>query len=142
METRGLFQIFRPSKRELRSFKTKLMDSTRQKVHNMTGNCLFYSFLVKYIHIYSYIVKKRDSYKIFRLRMKILWEPGSPSLSHPGNKMQEIQNSLNRLLTGARKGTPIKELWRGQAQFQSCKCVTHLFNGSQGDTAWQARVHC
>ena len=28
------------------------------------------------------------------------------------NKMQEIQNSLNRLLTGARKGTPTKDLER------------------------------
>ena len=37
----------------------------------MTGHCLFYPFLVKYIHMYTYFVKKRDSYKIFRLRMKV-----------------------------------------------------------------------
>ena len=39
-------------------------------------NCLFDPFLLKYIHFYTYFVKKRDSHKIFRLRMKILWEPG------------------------------------------------------------------
>ena len=43
----------------------------------MTGNCLFHPFLFKYIHINTYFVKKRDSYKIFWLRMKISWEPGS-----------------------------------------------------------------
>ena len=48
----------------------------------MTGNCLFDPFVLKYIHIYSYFVKKRDSYKIFRLSMKISWEPGSQVPRH------------------------------------------------------------
>ena len=43
----------------------------------MTGNCLYDPFLLKYIHIYTYCIKKRDSYKLFRLRMKISWEPCS-----------------------------------------------------------------
>ena len=30
----------------------------------------------KYINIYTYFVKKWDSYQIFRLRKKITWEPG------------------------------------------------------------------
>ena len=62
----------------------------RGRVHNMTGNCLFGTFILKYINIYTYFVKKRDSYQIFRLRMKILWEPGFPSLSHPDNTQHLI----------------------------------------------------
>ena len=51
-------------------------------VNIMTGNCLFDPFLLKYIHIYTYFVKKRDYYKIFRLSMKILSEPGSQVPCH------------------------------------------------------------
>ena len=35
-----------------------------------------------YSYIYTYFVKKRESYKLFRLRMKILWEPGSKVPRH------------------------------------------------------------
>ena len=48
----------------------------------MAGNCLFDPFLLNYIHICTYFVKKRDSYQIFRLSMKILWEPGSQVPRH------------------------------------------------------------
>ena len=48
----------------------------------MTGNCLFDPFLLKCIHISTYLVKKRDPYKIFRLSLKILWEPGSQVPRH------------------------------------------------------------
>ena len=41
----------------------------------MTGNCLLDPFC-------TYFVKKRDSYKIFWLRMKILWQPGSQVRRH------------------------------------------------------------
>ena len=48
----------------------------------MTGNCLVDPILLNYIHIYTYFVQKRDSYKIFRLSMKILLEPGSQVPRH------------------------------------------------------------
>ena len=51
-------------------------------VHNMTGNCLDDPFLLKCIHIYTYLVKKQDPYKIFSLRLKILWEPGAQVSRH------------------------------------------------------------
>ena len=51
-------------------------------VHNKTVNILFDHFQLKYIHIYTNAVKKRDSNKIFWLRMKILWEPGSQVPCH------------------------------------------------------------
>ena len=48
----------------------------------MAGNCLFDPFLLNYIHIYRYFFKKRDSYQIFRLSMKISWTPGSQVPRH------------------------------------------------------------
>ena len=48
----------------------------------MTGNCLFDPFLLKCIHISTYLVKKRDPYKVFRPRLKILWELGSQVPRH------------------------------------------------------------
>ena len=77
MKRRDPYKIFRPRMR----FKT--IQNGLNSQHNMAGNCLFDPFLLNYIHIYTYFVKKRDSYQIFRLSMKISWEPGSPSLSHP-----------------------------------------------------------
>ena len=64
-----------------------------KNVCNLTENCLFDSFVLKYIHIYTYFVKKRDSNKLFRLTMKISWEPGSqvpchyPTLVYPYTAM-------------------------------------------------------
>ena len=37
------------------------------------------------------------------------------------NKLQVIKNSLNRLLTGARKGTPTKDLLERTGTFQTCR---------------------
>ena len=52
-------------------FKLSKMDSTHRNVHNVTENCLFDPFLLKCIHISTYLVKKRDPYKIFRPSLKI-----------------------------------------------------------------------
>ena len=57
------------------------MNSTHH-VHNRTGNCLFDPFLLKCIKISTYLVKKQDPYKIFSLRLKILWEPGAQVSRH------------------------------------------------------------
>ena len=43
-------------------------------VHNKTVHILFEHFQLKYIHIYTYFVKKQDFNQIFRLRLKISWE--------------------------------------------------------------------
>ena len=51
-------------------------------VHSMTINCLFDPFQLKCIHISTNLVKKRDPYKIFCLRLKILWETGSQVPRH------------------------------------------------------------
>ena len=48
----------------------------------MTGNCLFDPFLLKCTHIFTYLVNKQDPYKLFRLSLKILWEPGSQVPRH------------------------------------------------------------
>ena len=53
------------------------------------------------------------------------------------NKLQVIQNSLNRAFTGARKGTPTTDLMQMVAYG-----VPHLVNGAQGNTDWQTREHC
>ena len=53
-----------------------------RSVNNMAGNCLINPFLLNYIRFYAYFVKKRDSYQIFSLSMKILWEPGSQVRRH------------------------------------------------------------
>ena len=53
------------------------MDSTHQQCPYYDRKLFFDTFLLKHIHIYTYFVKKQDSYKIFRLSMKISWEPGS-----------------------------------------------------------------
>ena len=37
------------------------------------------------------------------------------------NKLQVIQNSLSRLFTDAKKGTPTKTSWRERAPWQSCR---------------------
>ena len=67
----------------------------------MTGNCLFDTSVLKYIHIYTYFVKKRDSYEIFRLSMKISWEPGSqvpviiPPWSEPWAEYRDFDQAVD-----------------------------------------------
>ena len=58
------------------------MAQLTSNVHNMTANCLFDPFLLKCIHIFTYLVKKRDPYTILRMSLKILWEPGSQVPRH------------------------------------------------------------
>ena len=64
------------------TFKPTYWTQLTRSINNMTGNCLFDPFVLKYIHIRTYFVKKRDSYEIFRLSMKISWEPGSQVPCH------------------------------------------------------------
>ena len=54
------------------------------------------------------------------------------------NKLQVIQNSLNRLLTGARKGTPTKD---EHDVNHADGGAPDTNNGAQGDTDRQARVY-
>ena len=51
------------------------------------------------------------------------------------NKLQVIQNSMNKLLTGARKGTPIQGP-PGEDNHADGG-VPHIDNGAQSDTDWQ-----
>ena len=48
----------------------------------MTGIFLFDPFLLKCIHISTYVVKKGDPYKILCMNLNILWEPGSQGPRH------------------------------------------------------------
>ena len=64
--TPGIHEIFRTRQPHSRGLKTIQMDSTHSNVHKMTGNFVFDNFLLKCIHITTYLVKKRDHYKIFR----------------------------------------------------------------------------
>ena len=64
------------------TFKPTYWTQLTRSINNMTGNCLFDPFVLKYIHIYIYFVKKRDFYKIFRLQMMVSWEPGSQVPRH------------------------------------------------------------
>ena len=81
-ELAAFFLYFARLSVNYRVLKPSYWTQLTRSLHNMTGNCLFDPFLLKYIHIYTYFVKKRDSHKIFRLRIKISWEPGSQVPGH------------------------------------------------------------
>ena len=48
----------------------------------MTGNCLFDPFLLKYIHIYTYCIKKAGLLQTISVEDEISWERGSQVPRH------------------------------------------------------------